>query len=98
MSKCMTLKDSNLLDKLVERANENVALLNGAASSAPLEQLIKDHAVVFAIWQDRREYRGVGCRLIKGGDIMRDVAVTGRARRASTTAIPVDDHEQAIMI
>ncbi len=79
--------------RIVEAANRNDDRMDG--TMGPVEAIIADNEIVFAVWQDAAEPDGVGTMIVKGQDALRRCAADDTAIKASVSAISCINAEQA---
>jgi hypothetical protein len=82
------------LKSIVEVANANAQLMDG--TTHPVEAIVANSEVVFAVWQDREATDGVSFHIIKGVQRMKAIAAGTASANVKWTAVPVVDREYAI--
>jgi hypothetical protein len=78
---------------LVDLANRNNAGMDG--TMAPVLQLVAEHDLVFAVWQDSAAPHGVGVLIVKGANRLREIATGSGSVQVRVTAISCIAAEQA---
>jgi hypothetical protein len=80
---------AEMVRDLVKRANANPV-----TDAADLEQCIRDHDLVFGVWQEDGAPLGVGTSIIKGKGTLERIKRT-TAEGLAITAVPCRDAEEA---
>ena len=68
-------RTEQFLRTLTDMANANMALMDG--TTAPFEKLIREHDVVFGVWQDDTFPGGIDVYTIKGRHKLAECGITG---------------------
>ena len=76
---------AELKQQLVELADANEERMDG--TTEPVLEIIADSDVVYGVWPDSSEPDGVGTLIIKGSDLVRDIAATRGSQTVRLTAI-----------
>ena len=78
---------------VVAMANANNAEMGG--TMRPVMEICDSADIVYGVYQDPSKAFGVGIRVVKGENLLREVVSSNTARECSTTAIKCVDAEQA---
>jgi len=89
-------EEEQLRRYLLRRAEANEALMDD--TTAPVKALLAEADVVAGVWRDEHEPHGIGCLIIKGGKLLRQIATGQSAVPFSSDAILCEDHEQAVAV
>ena len=78
---------------MVDLANANDAKMDGTME--PVERIIADNDVVFALWQDETEPHCAGMLLVKGQKLLLQAVAKDKPVEAEISAIKCIDADQA---
>ena len=83
-------QDLDMVRDLVERANANTI-----TDIADLERCIRDHDLVFGVWQETEGPLEVGHSIIKGLGALERIRRTGNSEGLAITAVRCREAEEA---
>jgi hypothetical protein len=80
-----TAYDDKILEFVVQRADENQAVMDGTIE--PVLSIMDNADIVLAIWQDKDQPNGIGQRVVKGHLLLQRCEATNQSISLKTTKL-----------
>jgi hypothetical protein len=80
-------------ERIVTLAERNELLMDG--TMRPVQQIISENDVTYAVWRDTSEEHGFATLIVKGESLLRQIVTSKTAMNLSISAIKCRDYDQA---